>query len=553
MKYFTLAVALVAGLAAPVDAADVALVIGNEDYRGVPGVRRGDDVGAARRDLGRQNVNSVIGRDFNTAELREAINAFDQIANDADRMLIVLSGRFVHSPSETYFLPTNIGPPTLQSVSRKGLPMSVVLAYLSATPGQSVLGLATDGSKGNYGPFLKLGVGELNLPQGVTLIRSDSQRMGRFLTSTLARPGAVIGDAAADAGVTVSGFLSKGQTFLPAPVAQVAAPAPSATSEPDNRLRDLLAWREASRVDTADAYEAYIDEFPGGQFVRMAENRIKAATDTPEARAERAEQALDLNRNQRREIQRALSLLEYNTRGIDGIFGRGTRAAIGAWQAANGFEQTGYLNRPQVGRLAEQAERRAAVLEAEAESRRQEQLARDRSFWAETGAIGDEAGYRVYLDRFPDGEFSDLARVRLDDIERAKRAETNARDRQLWDEALTENTIRAYQDYLAISRNGAFRDEANQRIAALKRAESEASQNSQAARQEQALNLNPATRRVVENRLNKLGLKPGRVDGKFDEKTRRAIRRYQKARNMPQTGFLNENVIVRLLADSIFR
>ena len=225
MKYLTLAVALVAGLAAPVDAADVALVIGNEDYRGVPGVRRGDDVGAARRDLGRQNVNSVIGRDFNTAELREAINAFDQIANDADRMLIVLSGRFVHSPSETYFLPTNIGPPTLQSVSRKGLPMSVVLAYLSATPGQSVLGLATDGSKGNYGPFLKLGVGELNLPQGVTLIRSDSQRMGRFLTSTLARPGAVIGDAAADAGVTVSGFLSKGQTFLPAPVAQVAAPA----------------------------------------------------------------------------------------------------------------------------------------------------------------------------------------------------------------------------------------------------------------------------------------------------------------------------------------
>lgn len=553
MKHLTLAVALGVGLAAPVHAADVALIIGNEDYRGIPDVRRGDDVATARRGLERQDVKMVVGRDANTAQIRKAIQTFSEIATDADRTLIVLSGRFVYSPTETYFLPSNIGPPSLETASRNGIPMSVVLAYLSATPGQSVLGLATDDTKGNYGPFLKLGIGELDLPQGVTLLRSSPQRMARFLTSTLVRPGQVIGDAAPDAGVVVSGFLSKGQTFLPAPVAQAAAPATSNSSQPDTRLRDLLAWREASRVDTAEAYEAYINEFPGGQFARMAENRIKAATDTPEARAERAEQALDLNRGQRREIQRSLSLLEFNTRGIDGIFGRGTRAAIGAWQAANGFQKTGFMTREQVTRLGEQAERRAAALEAEAESRRQEQLARDRAFWAETGAIGDEAGYRVYLDRFPDGEFSDLARVRLDDIERDNRAETNARDRQLWDEASAENTIRAYQDYLGLAPGGAFRDEATQRIAALQRAESEANQHGNARRQEEALNLNTTTRRVVESRLNRLGLKPGRVDGNFDENTRRAIRRYQQARNMPQTGYLNENVVVRLLADSIFR
>ncbi|MGI9390428.1 MAG: peptidoglycan-binding protein [Boseongicola sp.] len=553
MKLLNLAAALSLILAVPTFASDVALIIGNEDYRGLPDVRRGDDVTTARRGLERQNVSAVIGRDATVAQIREAMLSFSKIAPNADRLLIVLSGRFVKSPTETYFLPSNIGAPSLGTASRNGLPMSVVLAYLSATPGQSILALATDATQASFGPLLQLGIGELDLPQGVTLLRADPQRMARFLSSTLVQPGNAIKDSAAKSGVTVSGFLSKGQSFLPVPTEPVAAPAPSAPAKPENRLRDLLAWREASRVDTVEAYQNYVRKFPGGQFARMAENRIKAAVDTPEARAERAEQALDLNRSQRREIQRSLSLLEFNTRGIDGIFGRGTRAAIGAWQEANSFEKTGFLTRQQITRLSEQAERRAAALEAEAERRRQDQLARDRAFWAETGAVGDEAGYRVYLDRFPDGEFSDLARVRLDDIERRNRAETDARDRQLWDEASLENTIGAYQDYLALAPGGAFRDEAAQRIAALERKESEESQHGNAKRQEQALNLNNSTRQVVESRLKRLGLKPGRVDGKFDENTRRAIRRYQQARNMPQTGYLNETVIVRLLADSIFR
>ena len=157
----------------------------------------------------------------------------------------------------------------------------------------------------------------------------------------------------------------------------------------------------------------------------------------------------------------------------------------------------------------------------------------------------------MYLERFPDGEFSDLARARLDEIERQKRADTDSRDRQLWDEASAANSIQGYRDYLDLAPDGAFRDEAAERVAALEKAEADASQNSRAARQEQAMNLNKSTRRVIESRLDGLGLKPGRVDGTFDENTRRAIRRYQQARNMPVTGYLNENVVVQLLADSM--
>ncbi|MDD9979661.1 MAG: peptidoglycan-binding domain-containing protein, partial [Boseongicola sp.] len=167
------------------------------------------------------------------------------------------------------------------------------------------------------------------------------------------------------------------------------------------------------------------------------------------------------------------------------------------------------------------------------------------------GAIGDEAGYRIYLERFPEGEFSELARARLNDIEREKRRATDARDRQLWDEASIVNSRQAYADYLTISPNGAFRDEAIARIEAIDEAERAASTNSRAAREEEALNLNSTTRRILESRLDRLGLKPGKVDGTFDDNTRRAIRRYQQARQLPETGYLNENVVVRLLADSV--
>ena len=64
-----------------------------------------------------------------------------------------------------------------------------------------------------------------------------------------------------------------------------------------------------------------------------------------------------------------MTLLDYNTRGIDGIFGRGTRAAISSWQTANSTDVTGFLNTDQITRLDAQAERRAAELEAEAERR----------------------------------------------------------------------------------------------------------------------------------------------------------------------------------------
>ena len=67
------------------------------------------------------------------------------------------------------------------------------------------------------------------------------------------------------------------------------------------------------------------------------------------------------------------------------------------------------------------------------------------------------------------------------------------------------------------------------------------------------MGLTDTTRKLVEGRLESLGLKPGPVDGAFDDDTRRAIRRYQEARNLTRTGYLNQQTVVRLLADAVLR
>ena len=64
------------------------------------------------------------------------------------------------------------------------------------------------------------------------------------------------------------------------------------------------------------------------------------ADETPsEARASEAR----LTRDERKELQSWLQWAGYYNAAIDGAFGRGTRASMAAWQADNGFEQTGVL------------------------------------------------------------------------------------------------------------------------------------------------------------------------------------------------------------------
>lgn len=551
MRSLTLGAVLALTLAATAEAETVALVIGNEDYRNFRDVGNADRVPDIADALSGAGVEVITGRNASGDELARGLARFEQSALDSDTLIVVLAGRFVHSATETYFLPVDATVTSLSELERSdAISLDLLNGYLATRPGRAMLVLATeDAGRDRTGPFLDPGVGNLtSVPQGVTLVQGDVNDVRRFLRDVLSEPGTRL-DEAED--VQVSGFAPDGLVILAedAAAGTDTGTTSGSTSDEEARRQDIHDWRDALDQDTAEAYRAYLSGHPDGAFADQARTRLAEVAQSPEDSAESDEDDLALDRDARREIQRDLSILDYNTRGIDGIFGAGTRSAISAWQGDQGFEVTGYLTARQIDRLDEQALRRAAELEAEAERRRQQLEAEDRAYWQETGARGGEARYRAYLGRYPDGEYAQDARDALDVIEREKRRETSARDTAAWDEARQADTIRAYRQYLDEMPDGRFRDEAQDRIAVLRNAQSQ--ENRAAQQEENALNLNPITRRVVEQRLAQAGYDPGTVDGVFDDRTRRAIRRYQASRGLPQTGYLTEAVVVRLLADSV--
>ena len=528
----------------PVFAQSVGLLIGNEDYRQMRDVNRGDRIGRAKNDLDRVGIQTTLRSNATLEDTIWALSDFGQRADQSDTVVIALSGRFTHSVTDTYFIPVDQQPGALGTVAQRTLPLSTVLAYLAAHPGDALLVLATDAARGGGSRHLIHGLGPLDIPQGVTVLTGSPTNTTAFLRRILPRPGRPYLADARELDLIAQGFTSEEHVLLD------GGEAPQIPTEND-RSADILAWRNASSANTPDAYDSYLNAYPNGEFARMAEKRLRALTDTQQARAERAEQALDLSRDARRDIQRNLTLLGFNTRGVDGIFGRGTRSAVAAWQKDRGAVETGFLDRSQITDLNSLADRHAVQLEAEAQQRRQELLAADQAFWDRTGASGTENGLRNYLDRYPDGEYAEVALARLEQFEQNKRSRASAADRRLWEQVRQIDSGPAYEEYLRRAPRGAFRDEAEARIRALNAARNNSAQRTAAQQSEQALNLSPRTRQVIESRLNGLDMKPGKVDGIFDRDTRRAIRRYQASRNLDQTGFLTEAVVVRLLADSV--
>lgn len=334
------------------------------------------------------------------------------------------------------------------------------------------------------------------------------------------------------------------------PVAEAPEPEPEPEA-PAVDPEDELAWKLAQGADTAEGYGAYLSRFPEGVFSNAARQRLKAIEDEPFYQQRRAEERLELDREARRAVQRDLTMLGFDTRGIDGIFGAGTRGAIGSWQEGEGDEASGYLTAPQIARIDEQAATRAAELEREAEQRQADLEQQDRLFWGDMQGRGDEASIRAYLERFPDGMFVEDARALLRGIERQREERAAGSDRRAWERAESGGTEEAYRSYLESFPGGAFAAEAESRVRRLER-ESGRVQDVAAARQEEAeLNLNAVAKRLAEARLSQLGLPVGGVDGRFDDDTRRALRRYQETRGLRVSGFLDEQTVVRLLADGV--
>lgn len=405
----------------------------------------------------------------------------------------------------------------LVSINYEGLSLNTVLELAAQKPGQVAVFLGTFPRTIDVSGGLEVGIGAINAPQGVFVATGkpddiDLTIRRDFLDGQLGFAAAL---AKAPDSVVGHGFISNIGTL-----------AGGGAAVPDTLLIEEGYWLAIAQIGGREAYLLYLRNFPNGTHAAEAQAIINAeAARSPEDIAREAENALNLSRDDRKGIQEALTLLGYDTRGIDGVFGRGTRAAIANWQRDNRFDATGYVQQNQIRRLDNQAEKRAAELAEQARAEQAKLEREDREFWVSSGASANELrGLRRYLRRYPDGLYADVAKVRIDAIKAQARNTVGGRERALWDQAESSGKLADYEAYLANYPDGVFVDDAKEKIETLKEEEANAAEIEAAKKEEDSLRLNGFGRLIIENQLLALGLPAGIPDGNFDDDTRKAIR-----------------------------
>lgn len=525
-------------------AADLAMVIGNRKYKNASWVNGAERVVTAGRRLRNSGYTVVSGRDLLTAQSRASLRGLIDRMDDADRVVIVLAGHFVHSDADTWFLPVDADAPSPSSVNYEGLSLHLLLDVLAEKPGGAALFLGTYPRSISTSGGIQAGIGLLDIPQGVFVATGRPEDIDLTIRRDFLTEGVGFAEALKTAPDSVfgTGFVSDLASLLP----------PEPIEIDPTEFRDDGYWQAVQDFGSAIGVQSYLNAFPNGKYANEARDWLEAqANRSPEDEAKEAEKTLKLSRGERRKIQENLSLLGFDTHGVDGILGRGSRTAIGNWQDAQDFEPTGYLSRRQINRLANQAKRRAAKLAEEARRAQRELEDADRAYWSKSGAeAGNEKGLRRYLRRYPDGLFADIALARQEAIAEEKRNNVSHLERSAWEFAVAENTSRAYDVYLAQYPNGIFADEARAKLAELQNDDAAEAARLAAEQQEAGLHLNGFGRVLVEQQLTALGFDAGSIDGNFDKNARRAIRQFQRTRGFDVTGYLTRQTIVRLIAES---
>lgn len=490
LRIFAALAFVLAGLGSTAIARDTAVIILNTTYNNLPRIsslQQLSSIGGRLKNAG-YNVLNISNGDLN--DQFKLFRRIDSEIQPGDKLIFVLGGHFATVNRQTNFVYRSDGNIDRYNAMLRGTNLSAIFDMAARSPRNAMVLAAFDP---NVNFRVRPGVSQTpdaaHLPNGVTFVSGAPDQVFDFLDQSVFGPRVVaLSRAVSQSGVKADGFVNNrifGQSE------SVGRPR---ISEED------VTWKVVQDLGTRDGYELFVRKFPNSSRVATAKQRIADLTITPEQRAKIREDAIGMGRNDRRQVQQNLTDLGYNTRGVDGVFGRGTRAALTNWQNANNIAPSGFLTPTQIALLAAQAENlraKAAAQQAEEQAAAQ---AADRAFWRETGRGRSAEGIRRYLQRYPSGIHSDAARSRLGELTPPKPAGPSG-------------------DVIAKDR------EEERRVAG-----------------------NPISRLLIEKGLRTVGLNPGREDGVFDENSRNAIRAFQQREKLPATGFVGRATFSRLLA-----
>jgi Caspase domain/Putative peptidoglycan binding domain len=222
------------------------------------------------------------------------------------------------------------------------------LIAFATGPGQTAL----DGQEGTNSPFTRALMANITQPgveiqQAMTQVRAqvnEETHKGQLPWGHTNLIGAVyLNPVAAAAGTQA-----------------VASNTPTASASSGGSDVELEFWRSIKDSNKPEELNAYLTNYPNGTFKSLALARIASLENGPSTTTrnlttgvdpatftddsnQTTEDQIGLDKGQRRDVQRRLTGLGFDTR-VSGKFDEATRAVITRWQAARGYPRTGFLN-----------------------------------------------------------------------------------------------------------------------------------------------------------------------------------------------------------------
>jgi peptidoglycan hydrolase-like protein with peptidoglycan-binding domain len=407
MRYLTVVASLICMLftanAAKADRR-VAFVVGNGTYKNVSPLPNppidAKSIAAVLRNVG---FEVVEGTNLTRDKMTERLLEFGKKAQGADVAVFFYAGHGIAINGTNYLLPIDADIKSEMDV-KLGAAINIDLT-LDQTMGDAKVKLVfLDACRDN--PFaakiksnsatrsvsVQSGLAEMKSGEGTLIAFAtgpgqtalDGQEgtnspFTRALMANIATPGVEIQQAMTKVRAQVNEETNKGQ--LPwghtnligsvylnpaaAPAANAAAPAVTGTVTANSGGSDveLEFWRSVKESNKPEELNAYLTNYPSGQFRSLALARIASLENGPstatrnlttgidpatftEDASQTSEDQIGLDKGQRRDVQRRLTGLGFDTK-VTGKFDESTRSVITRWQAARGYPRSGYLNKLQ--------------------------------------------------------------------------------------------------------------------------------------------------------------------------------------------------------------
>src|SRR5882672_8559307 len=384
----------------------VAFVVGNGAYKNVaPLPNPSVDAKAIAATLRNVGFEVVEGSNLTRDKMTERLLDFGKKAQGADVAVFFYAGHGIAINGTNYLLPVDADIKSEMDV-KLGAAINIDLT-LDQTMGDAKVKLVfLDACRDN--PFaaknksnsatrsvsVQTGLAEMKSGEGTLIAFAtgpgqtalDGQEgtnspFTRALLANIATPGVEIQQAMTKVRAQVNEETNKGQlpwghtnligtVYLNPAAAPAAAAGPASSAAPaavastsPNSDVEVEFWRSVRESNKPEELNAYLTNYPNGQFKSLALARIASLQDGPSTQTrnlttgidpatfteqsnQTTEDQIGLDKGQRRDVQRRLNGLGFDTK-VTGKFDEPTRSVITRWQAARGYPKSGYLNKLQ--------------------------------------------------------------------------------------------------------------------------------------------------------------------------------------------------------------